>query len=314
MLVLADLGLPLSSVAVHENGAQRPRRLVLRSRPSLSLFGGRRLKACPYCAEQIQDAAIKCRFCGSLLDTAEAKWREFRREYDALSEFEKTERQRQMSPEQLALLSDASIASHVQASAISPSQLSATPRASDEDIRIPSARSPERQAKVNSKNRAIARVGGPVLVIAGLVVLAAAALSRSSSPPHNLPNEPKAGAATEPKGVVPTANTASNSESDCKQSLSCWAEKHTVAASIYCRRVVERLAAHDFEWTDGFLEPKFSHYRWSNQSSGAVTYIGDKIKFQNGFGAWTRYVYECDFSPSGNVVLDVRGRPGSLPR
>ena len=108
-------------------------------------------------------------------------------------------------------------------------------------------------------------------MIAGLVVLAAAALSRSSSPPHNLPNEPRAGAATEPKGVVPTANTASNSESDCKQSLSCWAEKHTVAASIYCRRVVERLAAHDFEWTDGFLEPKFSHYRWSNQTCTSVT-------------------------------------------
>ncbi len=75
---------------------------------------------------------------------------------------------------------------------------------------------------------------------------------------------------------------------------------------------MESLAKNNFEWTDGLLEPKFSHYRWRDQEKGIVTHIGDKIKYQNGFGAWTYYIYECDLAADGKSVLDVRARPGRL--
>lgn len=112
-------------------------------------------------------------------------------------------------------------------------------------------------------------------------------------------------------GNPPTA-TSTLSDAECRQTLQCWAEKHNATAAVRCRRPVEMLAKNSFEWTDGALEPKFSHYRWKNQATGEVTYIGDKIKYQNGFGAWIFHTYECDLDASGEQVTDVRASPGQI--
>ena len=32
-----------------------------------------------------------------------------------------------------------------------------------------------------------------------------------------------------------------------------------------------------------------------DRKTGTVTYIGDQIKFQNGFGAWIQHTYQCEF-------------------
>jgi hypothetical protein len=78
--------------------------------------------------------------------------------------------------------------------------------------------------------------------------------------------------------------------------------------------MIERLAKNNFEWIDKWYEPKFSHFRWRDRTNHTVTYIGDRIKFQNGFGAWILSIYECDFSAKTGNVLDVRASAGQLPQ
>ena len=63
---------------------------------------------------------------------------------------------------------------------------------------------------------------------------------------------------------------------------------------------------------DGIFEPKFGRFRWLNQAEGTLTKVGDRVEFQNGFGAYSRVIYECDFDPRTNDVLAVRAHEGRL--
>jgi hypothetical protein len=102
-------------------------------------------------------------------------------------------------------------------------------------------------------------------------------------------------------------------DATCRKTLSCWADRHLIAASVRCADNVERLARFQSEWTGSSWLPKFTAFRWKDSGSGTVTYVGDQVKFQNGFGAWQNMVYECDFDPETKTVLAVRAKPGRLP-
>ena len=98
----------------------------------------------------------------------------------------------------------------------------------------------------------------------------------------------------------------------CKTDLECWGEKHALSATFASQKIIEKHAKYQFEWTDGWLGVKMSRFRWKNKSRQTLTYFGDQIKFQNGFGAWQNMTYQCDYDPINEKVLDVRVYPGRL--
>lgn len=84
------------------------------------------------------------------------------------------------------------------------------------------------------------------------------------------------------------------------------ADKFGIAGGIQCKPHVESLAKHTYRWTDGWLDTKFPSYLVSNQGEPFVlTLVGDKIEFQNGFGAWSKTKYFCKYNVKTKKVLDV---------
>lgn len=110
----------------------------------------------------------------------------------------------------------------------------------------------------------------------------------------------------------PSNKAAKVDDATCRKDLQCWSDKASIAAGVYCQEHVTKLAKFTSRWTDGTFESKFSHMRWLDQTQGTVTFLGDKIEFQNGFGAFQKHIYECDYDPSTKQVLAVRARPGQL--
>lgn len=111
----------------------------------------------------------------------------------------------------------------------------------------------------------------------------------------------------------PAAAKVAQDDTCKRDDLQCLGDKGVVGAGVYCKAPIERLAKHDVKWTDGTFETKFSRFRWKDKPAGIITYVGDKAQFQNGFGAFTPVIYECDMASDNKTVLDVRVSEGRLP-
>ena len=99
----------------------------------------------------------------------------------------------------------------------------------------------------------------------------------------------------------------------CRQSLQCWGDKHLIAAGVYCQNDIENLGQYAHEWTDAWHEKKMERWNWLDEEAGTLTYFGDKITFQNAFGASVPHWYFCEFDPQSNGVISVGADAGRLP-
>lgn len=77
------------------------------------------------------------------------------------------------------------------------------------------------------------------------------------------------------------------------------------AAAYPCKQALQGMARWDFEWTDGITRPVFDSMRF-DEAAGIYTLAGTQLKLQNGFGAWRRVRYTCDFGRASQTVLNAR--------
>jgi hypothetical protein len=74
---------------------------------------------------------------------------------------------------------------------------------------------------------------------------------------------------------------------------------------------LKQTAKYDFAWDKiGMLESKFDSYATTVKSPGILTMLTDKVKLQNGFGAYERVILNCDYDTqapdsSGNVSYSI---------
>jgi predicted nucleic acid-binding Zn-ribbon protein len=80
----------------------------------------------------------------------------------------------------------------------------------------------------------------------------------------------------------------------------CYSQRHLMDAQRACRPEIEKLARYQAEWTyrlDGMFES------YSVRTDGSILFIGNEVKFQNGFGAWSKQSYRCVYDPSDRSAL-----------
>ncbi|ECN0101371.1 hypothetical protein [Kluyvera intermedia] len=92
----------------------------------------------------------------------------------------------------------------------------------------------------------------------------------------------------------------------------CIFDAHLVDALMVCKSPIEKASKYDFEWTHGAFENMFSRYI-NKPEKNQIIYVGDKLKFTNGFNAKVNMTYTCTLDTKTSKLVDFEVTKGRLP-
>ena len=90
---------------------------------------------------------------------------------------------------------------------------------------------------------------------------------------------------------------------ECRKDLKCWAKENRIDMLLACDPIIESNAKYEFKWGDDW--DNYPYLTWTDKDKGIITYKGDNISFQNGFGVFQQINYGCVCDTANKTLLDV---------
>lgn len=87
------------------------------------------------------------------------------------------------------------------------------------------------------------------------------------------------------------------------------ADNYSSRATAACAMQVVKYAKGNYEWVSGLGEKKFPLVYAETKGPGIFVIGGDKVRFQNAFGAWQVMSYQCAYDALNDRVVGVNIGP-----
>lgn len=108
--------------------------------------------------------------------------------------------------------------------------------------------------------------------------------------------------------------TDAEKETMCRQDAQCFGKKNLTKAMTRCATAIEKQAKYSIKWMDEGLFSSIALESFHTAGVGdlekGILYLaGDRVQFENGFGAMQRMTYECAYDAEKMKVIEISVQP-----